>query len=175
MPLHSALIHRPRRLSTLLLTGLVVACGGVDGSSDAMESDHADDAAPTSVAPAALEEAMVLTVDGETPELVQMTTCVATPGRGLGAQWSTRDFVGDGSEGLGVAAGFEGARARITITFRDRRWRADDNAGDVSFEMADTRTADGRSFVTVEATGRAAADGESVPFELSVTCEPGGR
>jgi hypothetical protein len=172
MPTVQTQIVRPLFLLSLFVH---VACSGGGESSDAMESDAAQDSPPEAMAPETLEESIALTVDGETPELVQMTTCVATPGRGLGTQWSTADFIGDGSRGLGVAAGFDGDQAQITITFRDQRWRAAGDEGEVSFQRTDSRTQGGRSFVTVVASGRAVADGESVPFELSVTCEPGGR
>jgi hypothetical protein len=129
--------------------------------------------APSTTAP--MKESIALTVDGETPELTQMVTCVATPGLGLGTQWSTADHVGDGSQGLGIAAGFERDQGRVTITFRNQRWQADAGTGELSFEMSDARTDDGHIFVTVEASGRVAAEGQELPFELTVTCEPGGR
>ena len=173
---------RSPRLATLGLLSLLAtagACGGGDAPADDSEEatpsmpQRMEAEAPSTTGP--MEESIALTVDGETPELTQMVTCIATPGLGLGTQWSTADHVGDGSQGLGIAAGFERDQGRITITFRNRRWQADADHGELSFEMSDTRTDDGHSFVTVEASGRVAADGEDLPFELTATCEPGGR
>jgi len=177
---------RPRdrspRLATLgLLTLLIAAgaCGGGDAPGGEAEEaapgmpQRMEAEAPSTTAP--MEESIALTVDGETPDLTQMVTCVATPGLGLGTQWSTADHVGDGSQGLGIAAGFERDQGRVTITFRNQRWQADAGTGELNFQMSDARTDDGHSFVTVEASGRVAADGQELPFELTVTCEPGGR
>ena len=157
------------------------ACGGgsnppSDETREQMEEASVSpeqplDATASSEEPAG--ESVTLTVAGQSYDLTVVQSCAATPGRGLGAQWSSEDFVGDGSSGMGLAAGFERDRGRVTLTFSDRSWIAEED-GDLTFEQTDIRTAEGRSWVTVHAAGQAVSDGDRVPFELTVTCEPGG-
>lgn len=172
-----------RRRSTLptalalAAVGLSAACGGGDEPSSDVETPSGAVEAPATSADVVTEEAVALTVDGEAWDLPVQVTCQATPGRGLGARWSSDDFVGDGSRGLGLGVGSEGAVGQVRITFRNRTWTAgvDQGVGSLDFERIDHRTPEGRSFVTFRGSGRVQAGEESVPFEVTVTCEPGGR
>ena len=161
----------------LATVGLVGACGGSDEAPAGMRTPSGTAEGPAVSTDGPTEEAVALTVDGQDWDLPVQVTCQATPGRGLGARWSSDDFIGDGSRGLALGIGSEGGVGQVRITFRNATWTAgvDEGVGSLDFERSDHRTPEGRSFVTFRATGRAQAGEESVPFEVTVTCEPGGR
>ncbi|HAJ91490.1 MAG TPA: hypothetical protein DCO71_02515 [Gammaproteobacteria bacterium] len=119
-------------------------------------------------------EEVEMEMDGSPVAITRINECAATPGRGLGFSAMTDDHVGDGSTGVRVGGGFENKKGQLLITYQSKKWVAKEGVGYLSFNQIDTRTGDGRSFVTVKATGKAVAGTEELPFSLVVTCEPGG-
>jgi len=119
-------------------------------------------------------EAVKLEIDGSPVDITRINECAATPGRGLGFSAVTDDHIGDGSAGVRVGGGFEHKKGQLLITYQSKKWVAKDGTGALSFNQVDMRSGDGRSFVTVKATGKAVAGTDELPFALTVTCEPGG-
>jgi len=169
---------------SLLIFTLLTACGDPGDKADTSSATNKDKAGSVQrmSAPGAdaistdgpMKEAVDLKIDGSPVAITRIHECAATPGRGLGFSAMTDDHIGDGSAGVRVGGGFESSKGQLLITYKNKKWVAKDRMGTLSFNQVDTRTGDGRSFVTVKATGKAAAGSEELPFSLVVTCEPGG-
>jgi len=169
---------------SLLIFTLLTACGDPGDKADTSSATNKDKAGSVQrmSAPGAdaistdgpMKEAVDLKIDGSPVAITRIHECAATPGRGLGFSAMTDDHIGDGSAGVRVGGGFESSKGQLLITYKNKKWVAKDGMGALSFNQVDTRTGDGRSFVTVKATGKAAAGSEELPFSLVVTCEPGG-
>ena len=170
---------------SLLIFTLLTACGDPGDKADTSSAIGKDKAGGVQSMP--VPGADATSTDGPTAESVELEMngspvaitriyeCAATPGRGLGFSAMTDDHVGDdGSAGVRVGGGFEYKKGQLLITYQSKKWIAKEGTGDLSFNQVDTRTGDGRSFVTVKATGKAIAGTEELPFSLVVTCEPGG-
>ena len=169
---------------SLLIFALLTACGDPGDKTDtssAIDEDKAGGVQRMSVpgadatstdGPAA--ESVELEMNGSPVGITRINECAATPGRGLGFSAMTDDHIGDGSAGVRVGGGFENKKGQLLITYQSKKWIASEGTGDLSFNQVDTRTGDGRSFVTVKATGKAVAGNDELPFSLIVSCEPGG-
>ena len=168
----------------LSMITILAACGDSGDKPDPLNAGDTDHARSVHRIPAPPEEttgtdgptaeAVELALDGSPVDISQIHQCAATPGRGLGFSSWTDDHVGDGSAGVRVGGGFEYEKGRVLINYQSKKWVAEEGVGSLSFNRIDTRTSDGHSFVTVEATGKAVAGTDELPFSLTVTCEPGG-
>ena len=115
-------------------------------------------------------------LDGTEFAATRISQCQATPGYGLGIRAATEDFTAQDDRGVQLFGGFEKQRGKITVDFRGSRWTAGEgtDGGSLEFSMTDIRN-QVREFVTVRAHGSMVSDqGETVPFDLTLICEPGG-
>ena len=169
---------------SLLMFNLLTACGDPGDKADTSSATDKDKAgsvqrmsAPRADATSTdgpMTEAVEFKMDGSPVAITRINVCAATPGLGLGFSAMTDDHIGDGSAGVRVGGGFENKKGQLLITYQSKKWIAKEGTGDLSFNQVDTRTGDGRSFVTVKATGKAVAGNDELPFFLIVSCEPGG-
>lgn len=159
----------------LLAAGVIVTgCGDTGeapGSSESGPSSHA-----ASVAEMPDGESASGSLDGTGFSATRISECQATPGYGLGIRAATEDFTAQDDRGVRLFGGFENQRGRITVDFRGSRWTAGEgtDGGSLEFAMTDVRNQT-RQFVTVRANGSLVSDqGENIPFDLTLVCEPGG-
>lgn len=159
---------------------LIAAGAAVSGCGDAGVAPGAPRSAPAAqterMAPLPEQESASGSLDGTEFSATRISQCEATPGYGLGIRAATDDFVGQTDAGVQLFGGFEQGRGKITVDFRGTRWTAGEgtDGGSLEFRMTDIRN-QLRQFVIVEANGNMVSDqGEAVPFELTLTCEPGG-
>lgn len=168
------------------LTALVLGCGGTEGVSEAGSKPGTVETKPgtgstegETVGPT--EETIVLELEGRRFLASRILECPATPGYGLGFNGSTEDYVGPTSDqGVRMGGGFEGDRGRVVVEYEGSGWTAGEGStgGDLSFDLSDSRVVEGGSthqLVTVHASGTLVDEaGNELPFDLLVTCEPGG-
>ena len=163
------------RVAMLVAAGLVTT-----GCGDARMEPGSQQSAPSVQTAAVAElpdgESASGSLDGTEFAATRISQCQATPGYGLGIRAATEDFDGQDGRGVQLFGGFEKQRGRITVDFRGSRWTAGEgtDGGHLEFAMTDARN-EVREFVTVRAQGTMISDqGESIPFDLTLVCEPGG-
>jgi hypothetical protein len=162
-------------LAAMLLAAGVVATGCGDAGV-APPSQNAPASQTASAAELPDGESASGSLDGTEFAATRISQCQATPGYGLGIRASTADFAAQDDRGVQLFGGFEKEEGRITVDFRGSRWTAGEgtDGGSLEFSMTDVRD-QLREFVTVRTHGTMISDqGESVPFNLTLVCEPGG-
>ena len=159
----------------LLAAGMVATgCGDADIAPGAPQSTSA--MRSVSVAEPPHGESASGTLDGTEFTATRISQCQATPGYGLGIRAATENFTGQDDSGVQLFGGFEKQAGKITVDFRGHRWTAGEGTagGRLEFDMTDARDP-ARQFVTVRAQGSMVGDqGGSMPFDLTLVCEPGG-
>lgn len=163
-------------LALLVLAAGMATTGCGDAGVEPGSSQSAADVQAGSLAEMPTGESASGTLDGTEFSATRISECQATPGYGLGIRAATENFTGQGDNGVQLFGGFERQRGKITVDFRGGRWTAGEGTegGRLEFELTDVRD-QARQFVTVRAQGSMVGDqGDSVPFDLTLVCEPGG-
>ena len=171
--------------SVILASAILLAgCGGepdpaAGGMSPPVQGMETPSATAPQSGPVPDGDAVTGVFDGKSFEAALITECLAVPGYALGFNSTTEDYVSNtAGEGLRIGGGFEEDQGRLSANYLGRAWKAGmDSDGELGFALTDARSDDGmRQFVTVNAEGTFVDEaGESVTFNVSATCEVGGR